>query len=101
MVAYHSPLNYCRTSIFVRQDLQKGQIHSSVRHGIGSCRDIIEHNVSSTIFASMDSSYLSSQVSTIIGQLHGLFDEIGVPSHDRESRESEVCCIQKARHIIN
>ncbi|RDL39507.1 Uncharacterized protein BP5553_03847 [Venustampulla echinocandica] len=38
----------------------------------------------------MDTSYLSSQVSTIIGQLHGLFDEIGVPSHDRESREAEL-----------
>jgi hypothetical protein len=40
----------------------------------------------------MDTSYLSSQVSTIIGQLHGLFDEIGVPSHERETRESEVSC---------
>lgn len=38
----------------------------------------------------MDSGYLTTQVSTIIGQLHGLFDEIGVPSHERESRESEV-----------
>ncbi|KAG9246741.1 microtubule associated protein-domain-containing protein [Calycina marina] len=38
----------------------------------------------------MDTSYLSSQVSTIIGQLHSLFDEIGVPSHERESRESEL-----------
>lgn len=38
----------------------------------------------------MDTSYLSSQVATIIGQLHGLFDEIGVPSHEREARESEV-----------
>ena len=38
----------------------------------------------------MDTSYLTTQVSTIIGQLHGLFDEIGVPSHERESRESEV-----------
>jgi len=38
----------------------------------------------------MDTSYLSSQVSTIIGQLHGLFDEIGVPRHERESREAEV-----------
>ncbi|KAG4436146.1 hypothetical protein IFR05_008350 [Cadophora sp. M221] len=38
----------------------------------------------------MDTSYLTSQVSTIIGQLHGLFDEIGVPSHERESRESEL-----------
>lgn len=39
----------------------------------------------------MDTSYLSQQVNTIIGQLHGLFDEIGVPGHDRESREAEVC----------
>ena len=38
----------------------------------------------------MDTSYLSTQVTTIIGQLHGLFDEIGVPSHERESRETEV-----------
>jgi len=38
----------------------------------------------------MDTSYLTSQVATIIGQLHGLFDEIGVPHHERESRESEV-----------
>ncbi|KAJ2905787.1 hypothetical protein MKZ38_004464 [Zalerion maritima] len=38
----------------------------------------------------MDTSYLSQQVNTIIGQLHGLFDEIGVPSHDRETREAEV-----------
>ncbi|MCJ1431248.1 hypothetical protein MMC27_000599 [Xylographa pallens] len=38
----------------------------------------------------MDTSYLTTQVVTIIGQLHGLFDEIGVPSHERESRESEL-----------
>ncbi|KAF2970596.1 hypothetical protein GQX73_g2956 [Xylaria multiplex] len=38
----------------------------------------------------MDASYLSQQVNTIIGQLHGLFDEIGVPSHDRDSREAEL-----------
>lgn len=38
----------------------------------------------------MDTSYLTSQVATIIGQLHGLFDEIGVPIHERESRESEL-----------
>ena len=38
----------------------------------------------------MDTSYLTTQVVTIIGQLHGLFDEIGVPTHERESRESEV-----------
>ncbi|KAK7750986.1 Microtubule bundling protein [Diatrype stigma] len=38
----------------------------------------------------MDASYLSQQVNTIIGQLHGLFDEIGVTSHDREARETEL-----------
>ncbi|KAK6071621.1 microtubule associated protein [Seiridium cupressi] len=38
----------------------------------------------------MDAGYLSQQVNTIIGQLHGLFDEIGVPSHDRETREAEL-----------
>jgi hypothetical protein len=40
--------------------------------------------------AAMDTSYLAQQVNTIIGQLHGLFDEIGVPSHERETREAEV-----------
>lgn len=38
----------------------------------------------------MDTSYLTSQVGNIIGQLHVLFDEIGVPTHERESREAEV-----------
>lgn len=38
----------------------------------------------------MDTGYLTSQVATIIGQLHGLFDEIGVPNTERESRESEL-----------
>ncbi|CZR57352.1 related to microtubule-associated protein [Phialocephala subalpina] len=38
----------------------------------------------------MDTSYLSQQVSTIVGQLHGLFDEIGVPNHERETREAEL-----------
>ncbi|KAK8139261.1 Microtubule bundling protein [Apiospora sp. TS-2023a] len=38
----------------------------------------------------MDPSYLSQQVNTIIGQLHGLFDEIGVPNKDRETREAEL-----------
>jgi Ase1/PRC1/MAP65 family protein len=38
----------------------------------------------------MDTSYLAQQVTTIIGQLHGLFDEIGVPNHERETREAEV-----------
>lgn len=36
----------------------------------------------------MDTSYLAQQVTTIIGQLHGLFDDIGVPSHERDSREA-------------
>ncbi|KAF2838065.1 hypothetical protein M501DRAFT_1017098 [Patellaria atrata CBS 101060] len=38
----------------------------------------------------MDSGYLAQQVTTIIGQLHGLFDEIGVPGHERDSREAEL-----------
>ncbi|KAL7626346.1 Microtubule bundling protein [Parahypoxylon ruwenzoriense] len=38
----------------------------------------------------MNAGYLSQQVNTIISQLHGLFDEIGVPGHDRESREAEL-----------
>ncbi|KAI7630794.1 hypothetical protein KC322_g12278, partial [Hortaea werneckii] len=38
----------------------------------------------------MDTSYLSQQVTTIIERLHGFFDEIGVPRHERDSRESEL-----------
>ncbi|OAA38379.1 Microtubule-associated protein, MAP65/ASE1-type [Metarhizium rileyi] len=38
----------------------------------------------------MDSSYLAQQVNSSISQLHGLFDEIGVPNHEREARESEL-----------
>ncbi|SPO02939.1 related to microtubule-associated protein [Cephalotrichum gorgonifer] len=38
----------------------------------------------------MDTSYLSQQVNSIINQLHGLFDEIGVSDHDRENREGEL-----------
>ncbi|TKX20961.1 anaphase spindle elongation protein 1 [Elsinoe australis] len=38
----------------------------------------------------MDTSYLSQQVTTIINQLHGYFDEIGVASHERDQRESEL-----------
>jgi Ase1/PRC1/MAP65 family protein len=38
----------------------------------------------------MDTSYLAQQVNSSIGQLHGLFDEIGVPNHEREQREAEV-----------
>ena len=45
---------------------------------------------SASLFTRMDTSYLEKQVSTIINKLHELFDEIGVPSHDRDSRESEL-----------
>ncbi|PTB75994.1 hypothetical protein M440DRAFT_1392454 [Trichoderma longibrachiatum ATCC 18648] len=38
----------------------------------------------------MDTSYLSKQVSHSIGQLHSLFDDIGVPDDEREARESEL-----------
>ena len=38
----------------------------------------------------VDTSYLAQQVNSSIGQLHGLFDEIGVPDHEREARETEV-----------
>ncbi|KAI1824939.1 microtubule associated protein-domain-containing protein [Xylaria intraflava] len=38
----------------------------------------------------MDASYLSQQVNTIVDQLHGLFNDIGVPSHDRDNREAEL-----------
>ncbi|PNY25349.1 Anaphase spindle elongation protein 1 [Tolypocladium capitatum] len=39
----------------------------------------------------MDStSHLAQQVNGSIGQLHGLFDEIGVPGHEREAREAEL-----------
>ncbi|KAK3721523.1 Microtubule bundling protein [Vermiconidia calcicola] len=38
----------------------------------------------------MDTSYLSQQVTTIVERLHGFFDEIGVASHERDSRESEL-----------
>lgn len=41
--------------------------------------------------ASVDTSYLTSQVNQIVGELHGLFDEIGVPAHERDEREAEVC----------
>lgn len=38
----------------------------------------------------MDTSHLAQQVNASIGQLQGLFDEIGVPDHERETREAEV-----------
>lgn len=43
-----------------------------------------------TALPTMDASYLSQQVNGIIDQLHGLFDEIGVSNHERETREEEV-----------
>jgi Ase1/PRC1/MAP65 family protein len=38
----------------------------------------------------MDTGYLTTQVTTIISQLHGIFDEIGIPRNEREAKESEV-----------
>ncbi|KAK5085726.1 Microtubule bundling protein [Lithohypha guttulata] len=38
----------------------------------------------------MDTSFLQTQVTTIIAQLHSIFDEIGVPRSERESRETEL-----------
>lgn len=38
----------------------------------------------------MDTNFLQNQVTTIIKQLHSIFDEIGVPRNERESRETEV-----------
>ncbi|KAM0513378.1 hypothetical protein ACHAPE_007841 [Trichoderma viride] len=35
-------------------------------------------------------SSLSKQVNSSIDQLHGIFDEIGVPDHEREAREAEL-----------
>lgn len=45
----------------------------------------------------MDTSYLAQQVTTIIGQLHGLFDDIGVSNHDRDAREAEVCSCMRSK----
>lgn len=39
----------------------------------------------------VDTSYLTTQVNNIVTQLHGIFDDIGIPNHERESRETEVC----------
>ncbi|KAK1139832.1 Microtubule bundling protein [Aspergillus melleus] len=38
----------------------------------------------------VDTSYLTTQVNNIVAQLHGIFDEIGVPNHERETREAEL-----------
>lgn len=48
--------------------------------------------------ATMDTNYLTTQVATIIGQLQGLFDEIGVPGHERDSRESEASSLHFISH---
>ncbi|KAI5300948.1 hypothetical protein KEM56_002077 [Ascosphaera pollenicola] len=40
--------------------------------------------------ASVDTSYLTSQVNQIVGELHGLFDDIGIPAHERDEREAEL-----------
>lgn len=41
----------------------------------------------------VDTSYLTTQVNNIVEQLHDIFDQIGVPAHERETREAEVCDI--------
>lgn len=41
----------------------------------------------------VDTSYLTTQVNNIVSQLHGIFDEIGVPNHERDARETEVRCL--------
>ncbi|KAJ9198662.1 hypothetical protein DTO166G4_5807 [Paecilomyces variotii] len=38
----------------------------------------------------VDTSYLTTQVNSIVDQLHGIFDEIGIAHHERESRETEL-----------
>lgn len=40
----------------------------------------------------VDTSYLTTQVNNIVTQLHSVFDDIGVPGYERESREAEVGC---------
>lgn len=47
----------------------------------------------------MDTSYLTQQVGTIISQLHGLFDDIGVPHNERDARESEVWNYQRTTKL--
>ncbi|KAJ5098136.1 hypothetical protein N7532_005137 [Penicillium argentinense] len=38
----------------------------------------------------VDTSYLTTQVNSIVEQLHSIFDEIGVPARERDSREAEL-----------
>lgn len=51
----------------------------------------------------MDTSYLTSQVATVVNSLHALFDDIGVPSHDREAREAAVsnCLVSQLSKIVH
>lgn len=42
----------------------------------------------------VDTSYLTTQVNNIVEQLHGIYDEIGVPARERDSREAEVVIFQ-------
>ena len=47
----------------------------------------------------MDTSYLAQQVTSIITQLHGLFDEIGVPRQERDARESEASLAKELEKV--
>ncbi|KAJ5356747.1 Microtubule-associated protein MAP65/Ase1/PRC1 [Penicillium concentricum] len=38
----------------------------------------------------VDTGYLTTQVNNIVAQLHGIYDEIGVPARERDSREAEL-----------
>lgn len=44
----------------------------------------------------VDTSYLTTQVNNIVEQLHGIFDDIGVPAHERDTREAEVSSMRIA-----
>lgn len=74
------------------------EITAGPPHHVAQSQCIRERRRAGRSAATMDTSYLAQQVTTIIGQLHGLFDEIGVPSHERDSREAEVrTCFRVAR----
>ncbi|KAJ5943419.1 Microtubule-associated protein MAP65/Ase1/PRC1 [Penicillium verrucosum] len=38
----------------------------------------------------VDTGYLTTQVNNIVAQLHGIYDEIGVPAREREAREADL-----------
>lgn len=48
----------------------------------------------------LDTSYLTTQVTTIISQLHGIFDEIGIPRNEREAKETEVLLSRRRRRLL-